>query len=80
MSVTADCHNLPLNEFTACLKCILCGSLQSAAAGHLHPHDCYALEIVISEECSSLFGVVLIVRLWTPNDDDLSLGSLDSVA
>ena len=59
------CVHLPRDEFAACFKRVLRGVLYAAAAGNLHADYSYALDIVVGDNLSKLFGVVDIVELRT---------------
>ena len=44
----------------------------SAAAGHLHPHDGHALDVVVPDDGRQLVGVVHVVELGAADDGDLA--------
>ena len=72
MSVPADRNDLPGNEFTACLESILCSPLQSAATGHLHPHNSNAPYIIIPDDPSQFLRVIYLVQLGAADDCSLA--------
>ncbi len=72
MSVPADRYDLPRNKFPACLESVLSSPLQSAAAGHLHPHNRYTLDVVVPDDRSQFFRIVYIIQLGATDDCNLT--------
>ena len=67
------CVHLPRDEFAACFKRVLRSVLYAAAAKNLHADYSYALDIVVGDNLSKLFGVVDIVELRTADYSDVIL-------
>ena len=73
MSITADGNNLPGNEFAACLERVLSCPLQSSAAGHFHPHDRYALDLVVTDDRSQFLCVIHSIQFGAADEGDPAL-------
>ena len=56
--------------FASGLQCGFYGIFQSAAAGHFHAYDSYALNIVFADDCCKLISVVRAVKLVASNESD----------
>ena len=67
-SVTGDRHDLPGEQLAAGLDRLLRRVLQAAAAGHLHPQDGHALDVVVANDRRQLFAVVDGVQLRSADD------------
>ena len=50
--------------------------MQPAAAGHFHPHDSNALDIVVPDDRGQFIRIVHIIQLGAANDCDLAFHEL----
>ena len=65
--------HLPRDKFPALLERLFRRQFQPAAAGHLHPHNSDALDVVLPDDLRQLFGIVHAVQLGTAHEGDVSL-------
>ena len=72
-TVHRDGDHLPRNEFPALLERLFRRQFQPAAAGHLHPHDGDAFDVVLPDDLRQLFGIVHAVQLGTAHKGDVPL-------
>ena len=62
-AVHRECDHLPGDHFAAVLKGRDHSPLQPAAAGHFHPQNGHALDVVLAQDLGQLFAVIHIVQL-----------------
>ena len=65
--------DLPRDKFPALLERLFRRQFQPAAAGHLHPHDGDALDVVLPDDLRQLFRIVHAVQLGAAHQRDVSL-------
>ena len=70
-AVQGDGMDLPGEELAAVFQGSDGGVFETAAAGHLHPHDGHALDVVIAEDLGQLFAVVHGIQLGAADEGDM---------
>ena len=69
-SVGGHGHHLPGQKLAAALDGQPGGLFNTAAAGHLHPGDGDAPDVVFGDDPGELFGIIALVQLGTADEGD----------
>ena len=67
---------MPGDELAAVFKGCFRSSLQAAAARNFHADNGHALNVIVPDDLSQLFGIVDIIQLGTSDQCDLTLHKL----